>query len=168
MDDLELGMPRDMVLAGLTANYKLKEVTSPPRDPKDLDVWQVFRSGNVYVGDVFFREGKLELASIVLYDSEAGADESKMVNRLFQVIYDQSGKSSIEEEPGIGMLKRTRAAPVVVESTEETLGDKLKIRTLRFIVGQKQFNLSVSTKVEGEGRFVELTEVIKKRWQAGR
>lgn len=159
--DLELGMPRDMVLAGLAAGYTLKEATHAPSDAKDVDLWSVL-SGNAWTGEVWFKAGKLDAASIILYDG--GGDEPELVNRLFQAIYDQSGQSMIEEKPG--ELWRTRQAHVAVESTEEMYGDKAKFRTLKFVIGQKQFNLSVDTKLEG-GRYVTFREVILKRWQAG-
>ena len=98
-----------------------------------------------------------------------------MVNRLFDAIYDQSGKSNIEEKAG--ELTRSRSAALVVESTELTIipcapgascrEDKgFKWRTLKFVIGQRQFNLSVDTHVKDD-RTVALQEIILKRWQAG-
>jgi hypothetical protein len=147
LHDLELGIPRDTVLAGLAAaGYKLQKEPTPDDDPK-LDMWWVLDlSGKSLAGKLWFEKGKLDAASITLYQ---GGDEPEMVNLLFEAIYDQSGQSSIQEKPG--ELSRTRQAALVVVSTENTYGSGLRFRTLTFVVGQKQFNLSVnklSTPVE--------------------
>jgi hypothetical protein len=154
IEDLELGMPRDLVLASLLGQYRLEE------EVKGSDAWDVF-SGDAHAGELLFRDGTLAAAGIML-NSPSHCD-SDTIDRLFEAIYDNSGRSSIEEGSA-GTLTRTRSAAVLVESQELTIG-RLQSRTLKFAIGQKKlYILSVTTQPEGS-RDVTLMEGIVKKWQ---
>ena len=158
MHDLELGMPRDTVLAGLVAvGCKLDNLP-------ESDIWFV-RSGEVYLGSVVFRGGKLDDATVRLQDGGAASD---VVTKLFEAIFDQSGQSKIKEEPG--QVSRTRQTSVVVESDERTYSTiKTTVKVLKIVVGLKQFNLTVTDDSSGTAphRTVVLDELIVKKWQTG-
>jgi len=101
IQDLELGMPRDYVLAKLAAIYKLekKDDFKPP-----TEMWDV-SSGDRYIGELTFKNGLLDSAEVRLY---AGQNANDLSARLFTAIYENSGKSIIKEEDGD--LTRSRSA----------------------------------------------------------
>jgi hypothetical protein len=170
--DLELGMPRDHVLAGLSGHYKIKEeFPSPPDDPsKGFDAWVVF-SGDAYAGELLFNDGKLKAAAISLYTTGEGG-ERELVDKLFETFFDNSGRSTIKEEPR-GSMTRNRSAVISLESMEQSGADNFKVKTLKFlmlpqagdsITGRRLFILSVTTQMDGS-RTVNLNESIIKEWQ---
>lgn len=168
--DLELGMPRDHVLAGLAGRYKLTEPEPPPDDPsKGWDIWEVF-SGDVYAGEVLLKDGKLANATIRLYTTGDGG-ERELVDRLFSTLSDNSGQSTIDEMPAGGLTRET-STTIFLESVELNLG-KHKSKTLKFLmpqragnstIGQRLFLLSTTTGVDGN-RAVTLDESIIKECQ---
>lgn len=166
--DLELGMPRDQVLAGLASHYKLTEASKSADASKGADLWQVF-SGDTYAGDVWFNDGKLALATVVLHYAEHDTKERELVEKLFTTLFESSGKSSMDE----GLVTRTaaRSARMSVECEERSMGE-IKDKILRFRVppgdsspAQRVFELESSKSKDGKVDFVMLSESILKEWR---
>ena len=155
IQDLELGMPRDYVLAKLAAIYKLekKDDFKPP-----TEMWDV-SSGDRYIGELTFKNGLLDSAEVRLY---AGQNANDLSARLFTAIYENSGKSIIKEEDGD--LTRSRSAVADMEARELTVG-KGRYQLLFFRVGQKQFRLMSLNNADGT-QHIDFAELITKKWQS--
>lgn len=166
---LELGMPRDHVLAGLAGHYKLTEPAKPSDPSNGVDIWQVF-SGDRYAGDVWFKDGKLAYATVNLYYAEGeGGREPELVDRLFEALFDNCGQSKMTEDQH-GLMTRSRSAMIRLEAVEEGSGN-VRIHSLHFQMlqvpgdsGMRQFILSVMTGLHGS-RTVMLDESMLKEWQ---
>jgi len=159
ISDLESGMPLDRVLASLRKGYELRdELDEFPRSqsqrPRKIEAWGVW-SGDRYAGELVFEEGKLRMATKRIWSP--GHGETELVDRIFTSIYDKSGHSKIEEEPG-GDITRTRDSAAILESQETSLGN-LRKRTLKILLGAKLFNLSLTTDTDGS-RYVTFDEVL--------
>jgi hypothetical protein len=101
-----------------------------------------------------FADGKLRAATKRAWTS--GQGEVELTGRLFTLIYDNSGKSTIEERPG-AELTWTRDSAAILETQESSLG-RLKEQTLKILLGGKLFTLSLTTS-PGDSH-VTLDEVI--------
>jgi hypothetical protein len=171
--DLEMGMPRDYVLASLASRYKLTEPVKPADPSKGADIWQLL-SGDNYAGEVWFKDGKLARATVNLYYAEGdSANVRQLVNRLFAAFFDNSGQSSITEGP-LGMVTRSRSATIRLESVEE-INDAYNGKTLEFLMPQqvgdsrfvkRLFILHSSKGFDGTA-FVSLDESILRERQGG-
>jgi hypothetical protein len=139
--DLESVMPQDYVLASLKKiGYRLeKEV------PDSSIAWTIWND-QTFIGELVFGNGTLKVATASLYRGEG---DTTLVQRLFSAIYDNSGLSHIEEDQ-YGTLTRTRDRSLVVESQEFVMG-QYRSQTLKFLIGQKHFQLSVTTLVSERG-----------------
>ena len=169
LHDLELGMPRDYVLAGLAVHYKLTEPSKPSDPAKGVDLWQAV-SGDRYAGDVCFKDGKLAYATVNLYYTEGNGGAHELVDKLFATLFDNSGQSTIREGP-LGMMTRSRTAMIRLESVEDAGSGNFRKQSLHFQMiqgagdsGTRQFILSVMTGEPGS-RIVEFDESIIKEWQ---
>jgi hypothetical protein len=168
LHDLQLGMPRDYVLAGLAGHYKLTHAYNPSDPSKGVDVWQVL-SGDTYAGDVVFKDGKLALATMNRYYKEGGGKDHELVERLFALLFDNSGQSTITEGP-LGMMTRSRSAMIRLDAIEQGGTSNVKSLRLHFEMLQgnavvHEYILSVTTLMDGN-RTVALDEGITKKWQA--
>jgi hypothetical protein len=157
--DLEAGMPQDYVLASLKKIYRLQEeVPSPSGKIEPTTRGWIVWWGKDYLGELLFRNGVLSVATRSLYQ---GSGDAELVERLFSVIFDNSGPSHIEATPYD--LTRTRDHAFVIESQEMIIG-KGRSQTLKFIMSQKHFNLDVWTEIDEQGKSqlqqVYLDEVI--------
>jgi len=144
ISDVESGMPIDYVLASLQKIYKLRDELPLGLASGPTRGWEVW-SDDHYVGELVFRDGKLVVATKRIWST--GQGEFELVNRIFTSIYDNSGQSKIEEGPG-GDITRTRDRAAILESQEMTFG-KLRTRTLKILLGGKQFYLSLTTNPDG-------------------
>jgi hypothetical protein len=166
--DLEIGMPRDYVLARLLTTYKLTELhtlKAPSSDSLSKDEIVDVSEGDQFTGELYFGGGMLRSASISLYQSDKC--DFELLDQLFQSLYDSSRQyKKVEEEPG-GALSRTRIDQVGIVSVEENDGH-LKRRRLTFHIGEKYFDLETLTLADDAGvrrRSVTLEERITKKWQ---
>lgn len=155
--DLESGMPLDYVLANLRKNYELQnEVPAQSDDERpQTEAWVVL-SGNHYVGELVFQDRKLWLATRRIW--APGQGEIELADRIFASIYDNSGKSEIEEGR-FGDITRTRDMTAIIETREMTFG-KLRERTLNILIGGKLFHLSLTTDPDDGSRHVTFDEVL--------
>lgn len=166
--DLEIGMPRDYVLARLLATYTLTDertMKAPSSDSLDKYEFVSVFQGDQPLGELYFDGGKLQSATISIYQSSQC--DFELLDELFQSIYDNSGQyKKIAEEPGGGWT-RTRIEQVSVVSVEKDNGIH-RWKTLQFNVGEKWFDMeirSLSGNSDPKHRFVTLEERITKKWQ---
>jgi len=161
-------MPRDYVLARLLATYTLTDertMKAPSSDSLDKYEFVSVFQGDQPLGELYFDGGKLQSATISIYQSSQC--DFELLDELFQSIYDNSGQyKKIAEEPGGGWT-RTRIEQVSVVSVEKDNGNH-RWKTLQFNVGEKWFDLeirSLSDNSDPKHRFVTLEERITKKWQ---
>ena len=161
MADLELGMPHDYVISGLlSSGYKLEKKES---SGELLESWDIKRDDK-RVGELVFENGTLTRASMRLY---FGDGDRELFDLMFTAIYDNSGPSTVKEDPNF--LTTERRAPVVVTSREVINSWLSHIdkpvtadRILFFNVGARQFRLMLNG-----GGYVEFDEDIVKERRDG-
>lgn len=154
LDDLVLGMPRDLVLAGLKASgYSTSEEVT------GSDFWAVL-SGDRYSGEIGFKGGKLRVAFKRLWTQ--GDPDPILADRLFQVLFSQSSRSNLQENED-GTLSRVRDGSINFEIAEDTTFGHLQ-RQIKFLAGGSLFVLSV-TDLPPTPRYLALDKSILSNWQ---
>ena len=158
-------MPMDDALASLRKIYNLRD--EMPREPgastgrehESFAAYEVWSFGSYfaqYVGEVVFKEGKLWAATKdeAWATSHGGVD---LVDAIFKLIYENSGRSTIEEPRG-GELTRTRSATAILETIDQIDG-KFRFQTLKIVLRGKLFTLALTTHPDGS-QIVRLDTVI--------
>jgi hypothetical protein len=154
--DVEVGMERDRVLAGLSGNYTL---TKQDLHIDNSEVW-VAKGKNpadLETARLVFWEGKVDLVTIDLYPAATG-EAFRLAQRLFLMLYDRA-----EPPPSpnrIDKLANRRSIVVPIE-LQDIRSDQSEDLNIGLTLDKRHFSIHI-TKSEGSPDKVELVESIER------
>jgi len=154
--DIEVGMERDKVLAGLSEGYALTKVDSRI---EHSEVW-VAKGKNPADSEVarlVFWEGKVDLVTIDLYPAQTG-EAVRLAQRLFLMLYNRA-EPPTSPSP-VDKLANRRSLVVPIE-LQDVRGDQIEDMSIILAIGQRHFSIHI-TKSEGYPDRVELVEITER------
>ena len=149
--DVEVGMPREKVLAGLGNRYKLTEVKEIPKVRKGAEGWKVEEKDSEYRGDseyawiVFFKD-KTEVINIYLH---SGTGESaRLAQQLYRLLYQRAEPIPVDDTEGgklinkITGIRSARDIQVQMRLSERYY-DGGESFSIAFSIGEEHFNIEI-------------------------